>query len=88
MTYQWPSFSAMRGYHVANREWLTFSEAMALLANEGYLVTATDFRRETKRPGLPLLVRRYGHYRYTPAHVEAVRAFARRERLVTFSEVT
>jgi hypothetical protein len=73
----------MRGYHESRRDWLTFGEAMDLLAGEGMVVTAYEFRRETKRVGLPL-VRKYGHYRYTPAHVEAVRAFARREGLVTW----
>lgn len=68
------TWSEMRGEE-PGRSWLRFSEAMAALASEGVAVTATEFRREVKRAGRP--ERRYGHYRYTEQHLEAVRAFAR-----------
>ena len=71
------TFSGLRRYGQA-RDWLLFSEAMERLKGEGYLVTPWDFRREVHACGLPL-VKRYGHYHYTDGHLEAVRAYARRE---------
>jgi len=82
------TWAAMRGEFDAGRTWLTYREAMAVLKAEGYLVTSWDFRRVTKGPGLPRLASRYGHYRYEPEHMEAVRAFASREGLVNRKEAT
>lgn len=70
----WPSFSEMRGDEA--RDWFRRSDIIAAIEAEGHVFTWHDARKVLR--GLPKPERRYGHYRYTRQHLDAVLQAARR----------
>lgn len=62
------------------RDWMLYSEALRQVQSEGIVITYQEFVRAAKTAGVP--VRRYGFYQYETKHLDAVRAYARREGLV------
>lgn len=75
----WPSFSWMRGEHQP-REWMRWAELVDRCTAEGMVLSTWDIRKAVRAFGMP--EKRYGHYRYTVGHLEAVRAYAAAEGLI------
>lgn len=75
------TFRSMREIS-SGRDWVTFRELVDGLVCEGLgLVTAHQVRKAIAGVDPPQKV--YGMYRYTTAHVDAVRAFAVASRAIT-----
>jgi hypothetical protein len=70
----WSSFSRMRGEY--GRTWFRCSDLIEAMSAEGRIVTRWMVRKAIR--GLPRPVKRYGHYRYSQEHMDAVRAYAGR----------
>ncbi len=71
----WKSFAEMRGDHEP-REWMRWSEFLAAVLAEIPCLGVWDIRQAVRRSTRP--EKRYGHYRYTNEHMDAVRAYAAR----------
>lgn len=69
----WPSFSAMRSD--IGRTWHRRSDLLAAIEAAGLVMTWHDARKALR--SLPRPERRYGHFRYTDQHREAVLAYGR-----------
>jgi|688.fasta_scaffold118343_5 hypothetical protein len=70
----WFAFSRMRGDDQP-RDWMRWSEFRQAVRAEIPCLSDDDIKKavRTSRPE-----KRYGHYRYTNEHMEAVRAYAAR----------
>lgn len=67
-------FGGLRGD--ANRDWHRMSDLINASHAEGYRMTRYEVLKAVAF--LPKPEKRYGHYRYTNEHMEAVRAYAAR----------
>ena len=69
----WPTFSEMRSD--PTRTWHRRSDIIAAAAAEGIVMTWHDAKKALK--GMQVPQRKYGHYRYTDEHRDAVLRYGR-----------
>jgi hypothetical protein len=60
----------------STRTWLRRSDMIAAIAEAGIFMTWWDARKAMR--SMPRPEKRYGHYRYTVEHLDAVLAYGRR----------